>query len=120
MNLPNYINFEPFNRLRRQMRTSQLGHFSIHGKNAPDASPPDVVDAIEIVDTPAKKTRSSAKKVAASPAKKASAKKPTVKKAVAKKAATKPASTKSAAKPATKASATKTSAKKAARAKKST
>lgn len=29
MNLPNFINFDPFNKLRRQMRTNKLGHYSL-------------------------------------------------------------------------------------------
>ena len=28
MNLPNYTNFEPFNRLRGKMKATHLGHFS--------------------------------------------------------------------------------------------
>ena len=27
MNLPNFINFEPFNQLRRAMRSNKLGHY---------------------------------------------------------------------------------------------
>ncbi len=48
MNLPNFINFEPFNKLRRQMRVSNLGRFSIHGSDAPDAAPPEVKEAVSL------------------------------------------------------------------------
>lgn len=67
MNLPNFINFEPFNKLRRQMRVSNLGTFSIHGKTAPDAAPPDV-EALATSKKPAQP-----RKKAATPRKTASA-----------------------------------------------
>lgn len=34
MNLPNFVNFEPFNKLRRDMRASKLGHFQLGGDKA--------------------------------------------------------------------------------------
>lgn len=41
MNLPNFINFEPFNRLRSKMHAHALGHFDVrdYGK-AQDKSKP--------------------------------------------------------------------------------
>ncbi len=37
MNLPNFINFEPFNALRRQMHTERVGHFSLGREVDPPA-----------------------------------------------------------------------------------
>lgn len=110
MNLPNYINFEPFNRLRRQMRTSQLGTFSIYGKDAPDAAPPVIDEAQENKPRPTKaKVRKKTAAQATSAKKSPSKSKPKSSPKTSAKAATKTAASK--AKP--KASAkTKTTAKK--------
>lgn len=35
MNLPNYINFDPFNKLRRQMHAQSLGKFDINAARKP-------------------------------------------------------------------------------------
>lgn len=37
MNLPNFVNFEPFNKLRRDMRASKLGRFELPASTTPDS-----------------------------------------------------------------------------------
>lgn len=56
MNLPNFINFEPFNRLRKKMHTDHLGRFSIDR----DAPPPPALPAA-LVTKPEAKPKAAAK-----------------------------------------------------------